>query len=174
MFSFLKNLFKKPEGKHFQFIICDDNEEAELNKWYRLERWKSVNYLKMNTKWSRDWKKFASEVPVSGVTQGNRQSDFLIMGDQPDFKIFLERERDNPVDLNAIKVMGSATVENEKIIHQLGYIPKEVSEQLANEKEIDATPHSVYIPYADKPNQYGLRINVLVRSASYKKKKMKS
>ena len=170
MFLFVKIYLRGPEGKNFKFLVSDDNKVSELNTWYRLEKWKSVNYLKMNTNWSRDWKKFASEVPVAGVTQGNRQSDFLIMGDQPDFKIFLERERDNPIDPNAIKVMGSATVENEKMIHQLGYIPKEISEQLANEKEFDATPHSVYIPYADKPNQYGLRINVLVRSASYKKK----
>ena len=171
MFSFLKNLFKGTQGKHFKFLIYEDNDVPDLNTWYRFEKWKSMHYLKMNTKWSKEWKKFASEVRVVGVTHGNREADFLIMGDQPYFQIFLERERNNPVDPNAIKVMGSATVDSEKMIRQLGYIPSGISEQLAKEKEIDAKPHSAYLPHAGK--RYGLRINVLVRSASYKKKKGK-
>ena len=94
------------------------------------------------------------------------------MGDQPDFKIFLKKEPNNPVDPNAVKVMGSATVDGEKMVAQLGYLPKEIAQELSNEKEIDARPHMVYLPYGDR--RYGLRVNILVRSASYKKKKEKT
>jgi hypothetical protein len=94
------------------------------------------------------------------------------MGDQPDFKIFLKKEPNNPVDPNAVKVMGSATVDGEKMVAQLGYIPKEIAQELSNEKEIDARPQTVWLPYEDR--QYGLRIKILVRSAIYKKNKKKT
>ena len=67
--------------------------------------------------------------------------------------------------------MGSATVEGEKMVNQLGYVPKEIARELSKEQEIEARPHSVYLPYED--TRYGLRINILVRSVSYKKKKRK-
>jgi len=179
MFSLLKRLFgKKEPGKHFMFLICDDKSEASLNKWYRLRRWKSPNFLRMETTWTRDWKVFSGgsslsgEEEVVGVTHGNREVDFLLMGDQADFKIFLERERDNPVDPNAIKVMGSATVDEQPMIRQMGYLSKETAKMLKDEEDIDARPYSVYLPYEDR--SYGLRVRVLIRSESYKRKMKKA
>lgn len=172
MFSFLKRLFKKKEqGKHFKFLICDDRSEVPLDTWYRLRRWKSPHYLRMETTWTRDWKIFSPEEEVVGVTREDREVDFLIMGDQADFKIFLQRERDNPVDPNAIKVMASATVDEEPMIRQLGYLSKETAKMLKDEEELDARAYSVYLPYEDR--LYGLRVRVLVRSQSYKRKMKK-
>ena len=163
----LSKLLKKESLKHFNFLICDDNSEAAENTWYRLKRWKSPHFLKMESTWAKDWKTFSAEEPVVGVTHDNRKYDFLIMGDQPDFRIFLEREKNNPVDPNAVKVMGSATVNGTIMTRQLGYLSKETAQQLKGEKEIDARPYSVYLPY--NKSRYGLRIRVLIRSASYKK-----
>ena len=63
--------------------------------------------------------------------------------------------------------MGSATVNGTIMTRQLGYLSKETAQQLKGEKEIDARPYSVYLPY--NKSRYGLRIRVLIRSASYKK-----
>ncbi|MFH2219416.1 MAG: HIRAN domain-containing protein [Pseudomonadota bacterium] len=126
----------------------------------------------METFWTEDWKTFSAEETVVGVTRDTREADFLLMGDRADFNIFLEREKDNPVDQNAIKVMGSTTIEEKSIVRQLGYLSKETAEALKNEKEIDAKPYSVFLPYKDR--SYGLKIRILVRSASYKKKMDKS
>ncbi|MCK4824657.1 hypothetical protein KA005_53390, partial [bacterium] len=158
-------------GKHFQFEILDDYEEAPSGRWYRFNRWIAPNILKMESTWNKDWKLFSAEEDVRGVTRDNRQDGFLIMGDQEDFKIFLERERDNPVDPNAIKVMGSATVDGEPMIRQLGYLSKETAKMLKDEEDIDARPYSVYLPYQDR--SYGLRVRVLIRSQSYERKMKK-
>jgi hypothetical protein len=136
-----------------------------------MKTWDSPNYLKWESSWSSDWKRFADEEKVVGVTKGNRRNDFLIMGDQPDFKIFAERERDNPVDPNAIKVMGSATVNGQNMVRNLGYLSKETAEKLKEEEEIDLRPYSVYLPYQDR--HYGLRVRILVRSKSYRNKMAK-
>ena len=173
MFSFLKSLFTKRESrKRFKFLICDDKSEVPLDTWYRLRRWESPHFLRMETEWTRDWKLFSQEETVVGVTYENREVHFLMMGDQPDFKIFLERESENPVDPNAIMVMASATVNMELIMRQLGYLSRETAKMLENEQEIDARAYSVYLPYEDRP--YGLRVSVLVRSQAYKRKMEKS
>ena len=95
MLALLKKLFKpKPRGKEFKFHICNDKSEAPQQAWYHLERWKAPNFLKMEVSWSKDWKIFFAEEPVVGVTHGKREEDFILMGDRPDFRIYLERERD--------------------------------------------------------------------------------
>ena len=160
---------KEVHNKRFQFLIVDDYDEAPLNKWYRLSKWESPNMLRMDSTWSRNWKLFSDfEQPVVGVTHGDRKDYFLIMADQEDFKIFLERERQNKFDPNAIKVMGFATVNGQPMTKQLGYLSKETAKSLKNEVDLDARPRIVYLPYEDK--KYGLKIQVLVRSARYKKK----
>jgi hypothetical protein len=93
-------------GKHFQFHSYKDESEVSLITWYRLRKWKRPNYLKMQTEWSSDLIPHIIEETVVGVSFDNRKDTFLLVGDYPDFKIFLEREPDNPVDPNAIKVMG--------------------------------------------------------------------
>ena len=159
---------QKEYGKHFQFEILDDYEEAPLGRWYRFNRWMAPNILKMESTWNKEWKLFSAEEDVRGVTRDNRQDDFLIMGDQEDFKIFLERERQNKFDPNAIKVMGFATVNGQPMVKQLGYVSKETAKSLKDEIDLDARPRIVYLPYEER--NYGLRIQVLVRSANYTKK----
>ena len=159
---------QKEYGKHFKFEILDDYEEAPLGRWYRFNRWMAPNILKMESTWNKEWKLFSAEEDVRGVTRDNRQDDFLIMGDQEDFKIFLERERQNKFDPNAIKVMGFATVNGQPMVKQLGYVSKETAKSLKDEIDLDARPRIVYLPYEER--NYGLRIQVLVRSANYKKK----
>jgi hypothetical protein len=79
-----------------------------------MEKWSRQNFLKMECDWSKDWKSVSKEEEeVVSITRENRMDYFVLMFDQKDFKVSLERERDNPVDPNAIKVMGSATVESE-------------------------------------------------------------
>ena len=159
---------QKEYGKHFQFEILDDYEEAPLGRWYRFNRWMAPNILKMESTWNKEWKLFSAEEDVRGVTRDNRQDDFLIMGDQEDFKIFLERERQNKFDPNAIKVMGFATVNGQPMVKQLGYVSKETAKSLKDEIDLDARPRIVYLPYEER--NYGLRIQLLVRSSNYKKK----
>ena len=159
------------KGKHFKFLICKDKSEAKENQWYRLEKWKSPNLLVMKTSYSKDWKTYyTSGLPVVGVTKDNRTVDFILMGDQEDFQIYLEREPDNPVDPNAIKIMGKATVKGELWSRQIGYLAKETAADL-KEEDLDARPDSVYLPYGGK--NLGLTIRVLIRSQAYKKKKAK-
>jgi hypothetical protein len=160
---------KEKDSKWFQFLTMDDYGETPLNKWYRLSKWESSNMLRMDSTWSSDWKLFSkSEQPVVGVTHGDREDNFLKMGDQEDFKIFLERERQNKSDPNAIKVMGFATVNGQPMTKQLGYLSKETAKSLKDEVDLDARPRIVDLPYEDR--EYGLKIQVLVRSARYKKK----
>jgi hypothetical protein len=191
VFSLLKKLFKdspqakprspkstpakeeRPVVKEFQYLICDDKEyRLPKDTWYRMEKWSRQNFLKMECDWSKDWKSVSKEEEVVGITRENRMDYFVLMFDQEDFKVSLERERDNPVDPNAIKVMGSATVEGELMTAQLGYLSKEMAERLKGEDELDARPRLAQLPYED--SYYGLNITVLVRTASYKKKMKKA
>ena len=169
MFGFLSKKKKKfPQSKRFKFFVTDNKSEIAKNKWYRLSHWKSPNYLKMETEWDKSWKVLLNEEEVVGVSHENREAKFLILGDQENFHIFLDRDPENPHDPNAIKVMGKATIDGEDVTMQLGFLSKETALSLKDEKEIDARPYSVYLPYEDK--RYGLRIRILGRSKAYKKK----
>jgi len=175
MKNFFKKLFQiRPRRKNFKFLICDSKSEAPENTWYRLRKWQSKNFLLMNAPYTRDWKIFQArktlngEEEVVGTFINARRDAFLIMGDASDFRVFLEREPDNPKDKNAIKVMGAATVDGRKMVEQLGYLSKETAALLKDEVEIDARPYSVYLPYKDK--SFKLYIRILVRSERYKKK----
>ncbi len=146
-------------GKEFKFVICDDEAEADENEWYRLERWKSPNFIKMKTSWGDDWIAFPPEVPVMGINkEPQRAIDFLMMADRPDFRVFLEREPSNPHDSNAVKVMASAKVDGEQRIRHLGYLPRDVAEMMKNEKELDARPHCAYLSYEGKDLDFRIRV----------------
>jgi hypothetical protein len=148
-------------GKEFKFAIYDEESEANENEWFRLERWKSPNFVKMKTSWDEDkWAAFPPEVTVMGINKDpQRGIAFLTMADRPDFRVFLMREPANPVDPNAIKVMASATVDGEQRIRQLGYIPKDLAELMKDEKELDARPHCAYLPTPGR--DLNLKIRVL-------------
>lgn len=152
----------KPAEKPFNFLLCNDEKGVPLNTWYRPKNWSSPNLFRMETEWSKDWKSFSRAESVIGMTRENGMAYFVLMGDQPDFQVFLERERDNPVDRYAIKVMGSATVEGKPIKNQLGYLSKTTASLLAYEKELEAKPRLALLP--DEDGYSGLRITVLVRA----------
>lgn len=180
MFSIIKKFFqgkqKEPVGeeqapafrKSFEFLIVERGEKIEKNRWYKMSDWQSPHFLKMKTDWNKDWKNFAAEEQVVGVTYDNRAQKFLELGDQNNFNIFLERDPNNPRDKNAIKVMGSAIVGGKKRVEQLGFLSKDTAKALKDEKEIDARPYSVYLPYQGR--KFGLRVRILVRSQQYKNK----
>lgn len=147
--------------KSFRYEEYDEASEARLNIWYRLKRWKRPNFLMIRTEWPNDWIVLIKEENVVGMTYDNRIDWFLMMGDYPDFRVFLEKEPDNPVDPNAIKVMGSATSDQgELITKQLGYLPKETAKRLKKYENIDARPYSVLLPVED--SYYELVITIFV------------
>jgi hypothetical protein len=188
MLSFIKRLFgnrslpsneskTSPETNQFQkpifsktvaCITLNREEEAPQNQWYRRDHWQSDHFLRIDTSWDQDWKVFEAEEQVTGVAYDSRTIDFLKICDQPQFKIFLEKEPSNKHDPNAIKVMCSATIEDELVVKQIGYLSKHTSLQLKDEKELEARPYSAYLPV--QGHRFGLRIRVLVRSQKYRKK----
>ena len=98
------------EGKNIQFAVYENEDDVEKNTWYRLSKWNSQNILRINFDYEdRNWKYFVpdprkyGEEDVVGVSYEGRQRDFLIICDQPEFKMYLEREPDNDFDKNAIK-----------------------------------------------------------------------
>ena len=162
----------EPKTKEFKFLILDDNEVPPKNIWYRRSRWHDSYFLRMDTEWSKDWANYTAEEHVAGASYEDRARQFIILGDQPDFTIYLEREPTNKYDKNAIKVMGKATVDGNITVEQLGYLSKETAANLKEEQELEARPYSVYFPHEEI--SFGLRIRVLVRSQAYWKKKRKS
>ena len=81
--------------------------------------------------------------------------------------MFLEREPANRYDPNAIKVMGSATIDGQLLTRELGYVPKEDAKRLRG-REIDVRPDTVNLPCEGET--YKLTVKILVRSQAYKKK----
>lgn len=158
-----------PQEVSFFGATYDTEAEAPNNSWYRLSKWNQQNFFKMKSLHSKDWKIYMPEMPVAGVTHKNRTENFMLLAKKDDFRIFLKKEPDNPVDPNAIKVMGSATIDGELIEKQLGYVPKDNAEELKNEDELDASPACVFLPHEGR--NYGLRIAVLIPSVQYRKKK---
>lgn len=152
-------------SKNIEFLIVDNVEEIPDNKWYRMSHWKSEHFLKIKTNWDKDWKCFEREEKVVGVTYEGRDVKLLKLLDQPEFKIFLEKDNFNEHDPNAVKVMGSARVDGQLVTEQLGFLSKHTAQQLKDEQELDARPYSVYLPVHG--HQYGLRISILVRSKRY-------
>jgi hypothetical protein len=181
LFSLIKRLFdrksqpiiepepKKPVlSKKIEFLIVDRCDEIPKNEWYRMSHWKSEHFLKIQTGWDKDWKCFETEEKVVGVSHEDRDGKFLKLFDQPEFKIFLEKDQFNEHDPNAVKVMGSARVDGQVVTEQLGFLSKHTAQQLKDEQELDARPYSVYLPVHG--HEYGLRISILVRSKRYRDK----
>lgn len=165
-----------PKEKEFKFLILDDYESPPKNVWFRRASWKDAYYLRMDTVWSKDWKNYSANEPIVTLSQQDSARKFIILADQKDFNIFLDRESTNPYNENAIKVMGKATVDDVTVTYHLGYLSGETAEALKEEQELDARPYSVYFstlkintgPFENFP--YDLKIRVLVRSKAYKKR----
>ncbi|EDY80761.1 hypothetical protein VDG1235_378 [Verrucomicrobiia bacterium DG1235] len=125
----------------------------------------------MKSTWSKDWKSYSREEDVVGVLHEGRQKKFVLIGDLEDFTTELERDANNPHDPNAIKVIGKATVDGSLVVEQLGFLSREVAEELKDEEELSCRPISVYLPY--EGSRFGLKVTVLVRSQAYKRRKKK-
>jgi hypothetical protein len=157
----------------FKFTECDSPLDAKPDTWYHLSKWKRPYYLHYNKIKTQDlggymkmemtaregdfgdWKLFRNgfgnganqgKYAVAGVTYEDRMNTFILIGDAPDFKLYLERDPDNSYDPNAIKVMGIGTVQGQFISGQLGFLDKDTAKELRNVKEIDAIPFSVSLP----------------------------
>jgi len=122
----------------------------------------------MATSWDKDWRCFANEEKVVGVSFEDRDIKFLRLYGQPEFKIYLEKDTLNEYDSNAVKVMASAMIDGKTVIEELGLLSKYTAQQLKDEQELDARPYSVHLPTQD--HKYGLCISVLVRSKRYRDK----
>ena len=154
--------------KNIEPLIVNRGEEIPKNKWYRMSHWKTQQLLRIGTEWNMDWRCFAHEEAVAGVSFEERYTKFLRLYDQPGFKIYLEKDPSNEYDSNAIKVMSSAMINGKTIVEQLGFLSEYTAQQLKDEKELDARPYSVYLPGHDV--EFGLRISILVRSKRYRDK----
>ena len=172
MLGFLKKILdvqvrKPPEELCLECVICEKGDTPPKNKWYRLSHWKNPTLAIMDTTYSKDWKTFEREVYIAGLARDDRKEKLAGLVGKSDLKVMLEREPDNPVNPNAIKVIISATVDGNINNEHIGYVPKKIAASLKDEPELDARPRLL------KGSKNGLifNYNILVRSARYKKKK---
>jgi hypothetical protein len=142
-----------PSGKNFQFAIYDDDDaDIEPGEWYKIKGWKyPENYLRMKDKDKRLGVVSPYEEKVMGMEYEDRWKNFLLIGDQPEFKLFLEREPDNKSDKNAIKVIGSAIVNGKTVVKHIGYVQKETAAKLKKIDSINVGSASVSIPVEGRP-----------------------
>jgi len=142
-----------PAGKNFQFAIYDDSSVVEDGVWYRLKDWKyPPNYLRMEHR-TRCRRGAVSpyEEKVMGTEFEGRWKNLLLLGDQPDFQMYLERELDNALDRNAVKVMCSATVDGNALVKQIGYVQKNTAAALKGIEDIEIGSASVSFPTNSQP-----------------------
>jgi hypothetical protein len=142
-----------PPGKNFQFAIYDDSSEIEPGVWYRVKDWKyPPNYLRMEDK-IKGRRGIVSpyEEQVMGTEFEDRWKSLVLLGDQPDFKMYLEREAGNKFDKNAIKVMCKATIDGKKVNKHLGYVAKETAAKLKGIHDISVGSASVSFPTENHP-----------------------
>jgi len=154
------------KGKNFQFAIYDDSAEIEDCTWYRLKDWSyPVYYLRWRGS-SREnagtTARHPHEEEVVGVAYEGRAENFLILADQPEFRMHLKREPDNAYDHNAIKVMGSAVIDGQRVYRDFGYLAAETAKEYAGKAELQVGDASVLLPFNGRP--FSLRLQVLERS----------
>lgn len=121
----------------------------------------------MMPEWDEDWESFSTAERVVGTQYENHYTNFILIGDHPDFRIYLERDPHNPHDKNAIKVMGFVPTRDSQSVRQLGFLSRKTARRLKNAGEIDARPYSITLPA--KNLRYSLKIWVLVMSEAYRK-----
>jgi len=141
-------------GKHneigLQSVIChsrDQIADVPEGSWYRLASWERKGFFVMKSSWSEDWKFYGNDIPVKGLNRNDNVSSLRHVLESPDFKIELEREPDNPVDPNAIKVLAiGTTISGSKLRGKIGYLDKDIAAGLKGNFEIDARPQSILLP----------------------------
>jgi hypothetical protein len=107
--------------------------------------------------------KFKGDVPVAGVFDREEAVNDFVSGENR--TVELEREPTNEHDPNAVKVIGSWTDRRGEIREeQLGYLPAEVAQELA-EKEPSDTPIEATVTKLFEPRprkSAGLRLDLWV------------
>lgn len=164
---------QSPPGKNFQFAIYENSTDIEECTWYRLKDWSYPGYYLRweNRSHGRDWKiSSPTEEDVVGVAYEGRADNFVILADQPEFKMYFEREPNNPYDPNAIKVMGTALADGQRVHRQIGYLSSETAALYKDEPELQVGNASVKLPHRDNGNNLSLKIQILERSKSWKSK----
>ncbi len=105
-------------------------------------------------------KKIAEFVPVAGVT--HRLEDVTAFVEGADREVRLLRETDNPTSSTAIAVLGAwRSTDGEQVTRQLGYLPHEVSQEIARRwpsAELAATLETLYLPRDERSP--GIRVDV--------------
>ncbi len=127
---------EKAQKIRFDFLIYDEGEKIEPNKWFQKASWKNKNFVGYKGSWNADWK-YSDEgkVKIAGLSRGSRSEDFIHLAREEDFKIFLENEPENPVNKNARKVMASATIDGEILTKHVGYLPDEIATKYAGKEQ---------------------------------------
>lgn len=169
MFGLLKKLFaprpstqNKPEhptGVSIPHVVCKEEDFPPVNTWYRKEHWNSSHILAMKVDPPSGWLEydFGDEVKVAGISRGKRSANLISLAAEEDFGLKARRDRNNPHDPNAIKVIAVGDGKERMI----GYLPKKVAAELAGNGKVKVTPGALFLP----GNGYnlGLRVSVWVK-----------
>lgn len=158
---------ERPKRFNFQHIVIEDYADKPANKWYRMNHW-NPGTLVYNGMWSSDWKRFAEDVRIAGLTHEGRERIILELASRPDFRVSLTKHRENPHDPNAVAVWAIAQINGEKRVEHIGYLERDIARRLKAETELAAVPHRITLPHDDI--NLGITIDVLVRSKAYRKR----
>ncbi len=161
------NSGRTPVGKNFQFMVYDEKSDVERGVWYRMKDWEyPSNYLRLEDPVKgRPCAVSPYEEKVMGTEFEDRWKNLVLLGDKPDFRLFLEREPNNKFDKNAIKVMCSATIDGSKMTRHLGYVQKETAAVLKGVDDIDVGSVSISFPTGTHP--LILKIQIVYTSPSW-------
>jgi hypothetical protein len=161
---------EQSEKVKFDFLIYDEYEEIDHNQWYQKSSWTNKNFVSYKGIWDSDWKwSDEGKVKVVGLSHGSRSAHFMLLAREKNFKMYLERETENPVNPNALKVMASVEGDDGLVSRHVGYLPDDVANKYAG-IDLDIRPDSAFLPTSNDMN-LGVKVALLVRSARYLKNK---
>ena len=150
-----KDRAKQPNKVRFDFLIYDDGEKIEPNKWYQKSSWKNKNFVSYKGTWDSDWKwSEEGKVKVVGLSRDSRSDYFIMLVREKNFKMYLEREPENPVNPNALKVMASAEIDGGLVSKHVGYLPDDIANKYAG-IDLDIRPDSAFMPTSHYPGRSG-------------------
>lgn len=136
--------------------VIDEPSKREYNTPYRKSS-DGDNIARINQKSPKGTpKKVAEFVLVVGIS--NYQKDVMKVISSSNYSFELEKEPENTYDKNAIKVLGIAENDGKEESVLVGYIPKEVAEEITNYKKLKCTVCVIYFPTSSK--SVGLRLDI--------------
>ncbi len=140
----------------YTFAIVNEGEDIPFDCWHQKASAKNKNFLNWRPANPLNWKRAVrANVKIAGLSQGKRQNHLILLANKDDFKLSLEPEPTNQYDSNAIKVMAQASIKNEKQLHHIGYIPKEIAKNMVAKFKLEnlaTTPSSFFLPPNDELN----------------------